>query len=314
MITKPMDVLEQFPIRKSKKQKKIFRQEVKAYVTDLGYQYTEEKGSMGAKNIIIGDPKTAEYLVTAHYDTPAALPFPNFITPCNFWVFLAYQLVITAFMLLIPAIPGVLVGWLTDSFALGYDVWYLMFWVMLLLMMVGPANKSNANDNTSGVVSVLELVRTLPEDHRNKVCFILFDLEEAGLVGSASYRSKHKKETNKQTVLNLDCVGDGDEIVMFPTKKLRKDEEKMAKLDAITVSSDSKKISLHKKGFAYSPSDHANFPYGVGIMAFNRGAKIGLYCDRIHTRRDTILDETNVNIIRAALTTLITGSNDNLEE
>ena len=35
-----------------------------------------------------------------------------------------------------------------------------MYWVMLLLMMVGPANKHNANDNTSGVVTVLETMRS----------------------------------------------------------------------------------------------------------------------------------------------------------
>lgn len=305
MLTNPIDVLEQFPVRKSKKQKQAFRDTVQAYAEGLGYTVTTEKGSMGAQNVVIGDPESAEYLVTAHYDTPAHLPFPNFITPCNALVFIAYQLLLTVVLIGIPLIPAGLVGYAADSFELGYLCWYTLFIVLMVMMMVGPANKHNANDNTSGVVTVLEIARTLPEAHRSKVCFVLFDLEEAGLIGSASYRKAHKKATNSQIILNLDCVGDGDEIMMFPTAKLRKDAGKMAALEAITTNSGSKKIALHHKGFAFCPSDQANFPHGVGIMAFHREKILGLYCSRIHTNRDTILEQTNVNILRAAITSLI---------
>ena len=50
-----------------------------------------------------------------------------------------------------------------------------------------------------------------------------------------------------------------------------------------------------------------NFPYGLGICALRQG-RVGLYLSRIHTPRDTVLDETNVNILRAALITFISGS------
>ena len=52
------------------------------------------------------------------------------------------------------------------------------------------------------------------------------------------------------------------------------------------------------------PSDQKHYPYGVGIAAFNRKKGIGLYVDRIHTARDTILDEENVNYLRDTLLTL----------
>lgn len=305
MITTPMDVLDQFPIRKSKKQKQTFRESVQVLAEAMGYAVAIEKGSFGANNMVIGDPASAKYLVTAHYDTCARMPIPNFITPCNFAVFFAYQLILTAFMILIPAVPGVLVGWVADSFEAGYFTWYALFWAVLILMMFGPANKRNANDNTSGVVTLLEIMVSLPENQRGNVCFVLFDLEEAGLIGSASYRKAHKTQTDKQIVLNLDCVGDGDDIVMFPTARLKKDENKLAALDKISCDCGEKRLCLHKKGFAFCPSDQANFPYGVGIMAFRRAKGIGIYCSRIHTNRDTVLEQTNVNILRAALTTLI---------
>ena len=107
--------------------------------------------------------------------------------------------------------------------------------------------------------------------------------------------------------MNFDCVGDGDEIVLFPGKKVKKDEKIMQFLDSISGAYGNKSITLHKKGFYVYPSDQRNFPKGVGIAAFKRSKWLGLYCDKIHTKKDTTLDQTNVNILRAALTTLITN-------
>ena len=193
MLTRPMDILSAFPVRKSKQQKQEFRDAAQSYLKQFGYSASVEKGSLGCRNMVIGDPETAQYLITAHYDTCARLPIPNLITPCNFWAFLGYQLVVMLLMLLVPAIPGALAGLLVGSFDVGYYVWFLCVWAVIALVMIGPANKHNANDNTSGVVTLLEIARSLPESQRGKVCFVLFDLEEAGLIGSAAYRKAHKK-------------------------------------------------------------------------------------------------------------------------
>ena len=305
MLTRPMDVLTAFPVRKSKQQKQEFRDAAQSYLKQFGYSPTVEKGSFGCRNMVIGDPETAQYLITAHYDTCARLPIPNLITPCNFWAFLGYQLVVMLLMLLVPAIPGALAGLLAGSFDVGYYVWFLCVWAMIALVMIGPANKHNANDNTSGVVALLEIARSLPESQRGKVCFVLFDLEEAGLIGSAAYRKAHKKASDSQLVLNLDCVGDGDHIRFFPTKKLKKDRKKLTSLYKACGYLGKKDVLVHEKGFSVCPSDQANFPYGVGICALRKKGKT-LYLSRIHTPKDTILEETNVNILRAALITFIT--------
>ena len=249
-------------------------------------------------------PDAAKYLVTAHYDTPAAMPFPNLITPCNFWPFLAYQLVITLAIFAVAFVPGVL------SVLAGVDpeaasfIWLLSLYAILGLMLLGPANKNNANDNTSGVVTVLEIARSLPENLRDKVCFVLFDLEEAGLIGSSSHRKAHTAQTNRQLVLNLDCVGDGDHIRMFPTNKLKKDRKRLTSLYKACGYFGKKDVLVHEKGFGVYPSDQLRFPYGVGICALKK-CKFGLYLGKIHTSKDMVLDETNVNILRAALTSFI---------
>lgn len=290
MLTRPMDVLTAFPVRKSKQQKQEFRDAAQSYLKQFGYSPTVEKGSFGCRNVVIGDPETAQYLITAHYDTCARLPIPNLMAPCNFWAFTGYQLAMVL---------------LAGSFDAGYYVWIIGVWVLIALMLIGPANKHNANDNTSGVVTLLEIARSLPESQRGKVCFVLFDLEEAGLIGSAAYRKAHKKASDGQLVLNLDCVGDGDHIRFFPTKKLKKDRKKLTSLYKACGYFGKKDVLVHEKGFSVYPSDQANFPYGVGICALRKKGKT-LYLSRIHTPKDTVLEETNVNILRAALITFIT--------
>ena len=172
----------------------------------------------------------------------------------------------------------------TTNSSLIFMAAYLSYFAMLLLMMFGPANRHNANDNTSGVITLLEIMSTLPENLRDKVCFVLFDLEEAGLIGSSSYRKTHKAATDRQIVLKLSLVED----MINTTEK--------------------KQIQLHCKGFAYCPSDHKHFPYGVGIMAFHKVPVVGLYCSRIHTWRDKVLEDENINILRNAIVEMIAAA------
>ena len=185
---------------------------------------------------------------------------------------------------------------------------FSMAFLLTPLLRCGPANKHNANDNTSGVVTVLEIMRTLPKIHREKVCFVLFDLEEAGLIGSKAYRKAHKQASEHQLMLNLDCVGDGDEIWFLPTKKVQKDNATLAFLGRCVGAYGKKRICVHYSGFAAYASDHKHFPRGVGVGAFHHKKGYGPYLTNIHTPKDTILDQTNVNLLRAAISSLICGT------
>lgn len=308
MIQNPMDILNLFPVRKSKMQKQAFRDAVQSYATELGYECCAEKGSMGSQNVVIGNPDTAKYLVTAHYDTCARMPFPNIVTPTNFLTYLVYQLIVVGVYLAVSFAVGAAVGYVMQDSAIGWLAGLIVYYVLVILMMVGPANRNNANDNTSGVVTVLETAKNLPKEYRDRVCFVLFDLEEAGLVGSSSYFKKHKKQAKEQLVLNLDCVGDGDEILLLPGKKVKMDKALMASLRSMNGNWGGKSIALHEKGYCFYPSDQSNFPLGVAIGAFHRKKWIGPYYSRIHTHRDTILEEENVMILCRQMIQFISGT------
>lgn len=303
MINNPMNILEQFPVRKTKQQKQAFRDAVCGYAEKLGYPCTVERRNLSCQNIVLGDPEGAKYLVTAHYDTCANMLLPNLITPCNFGLFLLYQILLVVAMIVVSVASGLLLGFLFGRSVMMVTI-FVVYWTLLLLLLFGPANRSNANDNTSGMVTLLEIARTMPENQRHKVCFVLFDQEELGLLGSSFYRSRHRKASNTQVVLNLDCVGDGDHLRMFPTKRLKQDKRKLSSLYRACGYFGKKDLLVHEKGFSIYPSDQMNFPYGVGICALRKKRKT-LYLSRIHTKKDTVLEETNVNILRAALTTFI---------
>lgn len=298
-----MDVLHRFPVRKTIQQKEAFRSAVQEYAKSIGYECTVERRNLSCQNLLFGDPEKASYLVTAHYDTCARLPFPNFIMPSNGPVFVLCRIVKWLLIALIAVVVSVFSALLLGEWSL-IPAAVLSVAATVLLALIGPANKQNANDNTSGVVTLLEIMRTMPENQREKVCFVLFDQEEAGLIGSSFYRSCHRRASETQLVLNLDCLGDGDHIRMFPTNKLKKDRKRLTSLYKACGYFGKKDVLVHEKGFGVYPSDQLRFPYGVGICALKK-CKFGLYLGKIHTSKDMVLDETNVNILRAALTSFI---------
>jgi len=56
-------------------------------------------------------------------------------------------------------------------------------------------------------------------------------------------------------------------------------------------------VEVASKGVIY-PSDQANFPVGVGVAALKTSKSGILYMDRIHTKRDTVCREENIEFLR----------------
>ena len=156
------EINEKFPIRKSSMQKDAFLKYAKEKAQQLGYdaQVEEIKGN---RNLVIGDPQSAQVVFTAHYDTPAIMPFPNFITPRNILFYVLYQLIpvsvlILSCLLVLLFCKAVLN--ITDFNTL-YVIFMVCYFGSLMLMLYGPANKHNANDNTSGIATLFGIMEKL---------------------------------------------------------------------------------------------------------------------------------------------------------
>ena len=300
------EILTRFPVRKSRAQKEAFRRWAVERAEALGYPAKVEMAKLlGVNhNLVIGDPETAEIIVTAHYDTPANMPLPNFITPRNVPVYLVYQVALVA-LLAVPAVAAgaAVYAWL-DVFLAAYWTGFAVYMGLLMLLMLGPANPHNANDNTSGVAAVMELLASVPEDRRGRVAFILFDNEEKGMLGSAAYARNHKRVKQEKLLINLDCVGVGESILFFVPKKVRDLPLWQRLMQAVTPRA-GKAVAFYPMEKALYPSDQANFTHGVAVCACRRHPVLGEYCSRIHTRRDTLCDPACLEAVTAGLAGMI---------
>ena len=326
-------VLQKFEIRKSKQQKEAFRAWLCEQLAAAGYAPQEEKhkGLYTIHNVVAGDPDKAKVLLTAHYDTCAVLPFPNFITPRSLFWYLAYQLVLCVVIFLVAALMMAALEVLAfcvgvvlvlaeriDSRTAGEMMVYaapLLYYLALLVcfwwMFDGKANRHTANDNTSGTVTLLEIALSLPQDLRENVCFVWFDNEERGLLGSQAFAKRHKAAKKNALVLNFDCVGDGDSLQFFPGKKVKKTEvTDLLRASFLPVGDKSVEVV---EGFGFYPSDQAAFRRGVGVCALKKSRVFGWYMDRIHTKRDTVLEETNIDLLRAGTVRLLQTIKDKEE-
>ena len=295
-------LLGQFEIRKTKKQKTAFRAWLRETLEQEGYAVSEETGNFST-NVVAGDAEKAKVLFTAHYDTCPVLPVPNFITPRNFLFYILYQILICVPIFVLAFGGEIAVIKLFDA-----PLWvalatvYLIMGFMLWWIMDGPANKHTANDNTSGVYTLLSIARALPAEARDKVSFVFFDNEEKGLFGSAAFAGKHKDSKKNALVLNFDCVGDGDYLHFFPTKKAMKDTASMDAIRAAFLPEGEKTVTLMRGIY---PSDQKAFAKGIGICALKYHKVWGYYMDRIHTAKDTVLEEENIAILRNGAVRLV---------
>lgn len=298
-------VFEKYQVRKTKKQKTAFIEYVKQIAESNGYSFKVEKG-LGARNIVVGDINQADIVYTAHYDTCAKLPFPNFITPKNFLIYLLYQLglggligigavLVGAFLGVVTAVVAKLLGSGVPTHTFLMIFMYIVLFAVLYLMLAGPANKNTANDNTSGVTTLLDIMNELPAEKREKVAFVFFDLEEAGLIGSTAFCLKNNKIMKQKLLLNFDCVSDGNNIIFAVRKRAKR---YVPMLKEAFKSTEDFNVEVLTKGIFY-PSDQVNFPLGVGVAALKKTKKFNiLYMNRIHTKRDVIYCEKNIEFLK----------------
>ncbi len=292
------EILKKYQVRKTNTQKSAFAEYLENLSNEWGYTFKTEKGSFGAKNLVVGDISSAKVVYTAHYDTAPVLPFPNFITPKNISLYVLYNIAIVlgffAFAFVFGMIGGVITTLLGLSEKVAVYLTEIAYWLCFLLLFIGPANKHTANDNTSGVTLLIDIMREFPKYQRDHVAFVFFDLEETGLIGSSSFARAHKQEMKDRLLVNFDCVSDGENILFV----LRKGAKPYSTaIENAFVEKDGFSVEVADNGVFY-PSDQASFPCGVGVAALRKTKNGILYMNRIHTKKDVIYREENIEFLK----------------
>lgn len=293
-------ILENYQIRKTYKQKQAFIDLLQEHFPDLQIQ---ENRFMRCRNLIIGDVENAKVLLSAHYDTCAGLPFPNFITPKHPILTILYNLMIVIPLFLMVWLINVLLNELSNDYWLHYFISLAIYFGILSLLIIGPANKHTANDNTSGVITLCELLQTLPEEQRSNAAFIFFDHEEVGLLGSYFFRKKHKQITQEKLLINFDCVSDGDNFFLAATDAAIESYD-TAFREAF-LPEGNKAVMFDRLEKVYYPSDHSGFHVALAATALKKKGKI-YYMNRIHTNRDTVFDPANISLLCNSVQRLLT--------
>lgn len=297
---------ENHPIRKTDEQKSAFRTWAVQQAASLGY--TARVDSLGKKgqhnNVVIGDPHSAQVIFTAHYDTPARGLFPNLMLPRNIPMFILYQFLVIGVLILIAIAAGIGVGLLTQQPDLAMIVGEAVYFALLFLMLIGPANRHNANDNTSGVAAVFALMEKLPAEQRSKAAFILWDNEEKGMLGSKAFAKEHPKLAHLALVVNLDCVGLGENIIMVVNKLARK-LPAVDTLEKAMQNTSGRAFQMFRSVSWLLNSDHKSFKCGVMVCACRKAKVLGYYTPYIHTGKDTVIDQENIPYLAEGLSAFV---------
>jgi aminopeptidase YwaD len=127
---------------------------------------------------------------------------------------------------------------------------------------------NGADDNASGVCTLLELAGKFPEVRdslKQNIIFIAFGAEEMGILGS-KYFTEHIPipVSNVKAMINLDMVGRLNEDTLLQVNGTGTSKEAT---DMITTLNKSYHFNLRMSPEGYGPSDHASF-YAKNIPVF----------------------------------------------
>ncbi len=284
------EINERFPIRRTEEQKNSLFECIKAEAESVGLSARVEQLQNKHNNIVIGDVENASVVYTAHYDTPARSLVPNLMMPRNPGLAYAYAfgipLIIAFFSLGVAYAIQALAGLPYPAFAAIYLVLY--FGLFFGVMRLGE-NKTNKNDNTSGVATVLSIMAMNPKN----AAYILFDNEEKGLLGSKALLKSNKALWQSKTLINFDCVGLGNNIVIIAMENAEK-HPVFEKISDTVKGNNEYNVGLYPKKGSMTNTDSKNFPCGISVMACKKSKKGVLYTPYIHTKRDTVASSDNI--------------------
>ena len=286
-----------YKIRKSSYQKEEFRKWLAGELRRSGWRSHEEHYGKfnGSVNMIAGDPDKATIFLCAHYDTPSRMLVPNFVSPTNVAAHVIYHFAAAMIMVILAVLVSFAVSFPLNQPGLMLPLFIILALGLLWSSVYGPANRSNANGNTSGVLALLAIAKALP--HNKRVCLVFLDNNERNLLGASAFRKKHPGAASNSLFFNFDCVGDGEHLLLMPSKLSRWDESLLSALNKAFSDEGTVHAKVLTQGLVYYPSDHRKFKFHVAVCACRRLAGLGYYIPRLRTKRDTVLSLDNITAI-----------------
>lgn len=281
-----------YMMRNSKTEKEEFLKYIIPQLNRIGYdtriQATQSSGKSNY-NLIAGDLENAHIIFTAHYDTPRQNIFYNRVYPTS--VFKTW---------LVRLLPVLILLVLTAFIIINNSLFSGLATLLIGALLIGAGtaslkNKNNYNDNTSGVVCIYDIAARISPVYKDKAAFVFFDNEENGFKGSKAFAEEFGELCKKKLIINLDCLGSGDDIAFCYSDTTH---DKAAEIAGFYKNShDNKRVGIIKLKPHTFVSDFKSFENWINVSVFHRTDFGNLYLNNIHSADDIVIDEENLDII-----------------
>lgn len=294
-------ILRDFPVRHKRQEKENMRTYLIGQLRALGYD-AKLQDSGRAVNVVAGDPERVKLIFAAHYDTPLHELLPTVICPTRPATFLLYQALTPVLALALCFAVSVGVTFALNRPGLTLPLFIILLIGVLAYLRFGPAEKRTANDNTSGVATLLETAEKITPRYRADVAIVFLDGGSESMQGAKGFRKRYPSAKEKP-VICLDCVGSGDEILILPGKGARWNGELLDAINGSFENSERKTCYDKVDGLVHYPSDNRAFKNGVAICAVRHVKGFGRCI--LPTGKDNVIDDENIGILRDGLVRLV---------
>lgn len=299
--------LDTYKTRFTRSKKDAFLEELKKDFNELGYEYSEIKGKKWltkANDAVFGNLKGAKTVIVASYDTPekklmpktAYYPFNgNKTMSKDFW-YTFFPMILLYFVIL-----GLYVGMRRmdeNSAFLGAVSMLIMLTLAFICYMFihGVGNKYNANRNTSGIICALEIAKELNKEQKKQVAFVFTDMNRKRYLGSEIFANILKKMNKSPLIIELDCIGDGDDFAIGYLSGSKK-----AVLDIVSKKYRKDFMIREIKGNSLIQNSLAPYAKAIKISAGTFESKGELCVMNTGTGKDKTIKEENIQTVKEIL-------------
>ena len=239
-----------------------------------------------------------DFIFIAHYDTGTIIPF---------WINWLTKLVGMNNIVLVMIFLYFLQEIIANTHSKISSVIFAIICISLLSIFI--PNKKNFDDNTSGIIALLELAKKFKKNGIDNVKFIFADNEEFGLIGSNAHKKYLEKEQlipSHCKVISIDCVGGKGEMPLI----VQNSKSEYAKIFQREIQ---KEFELCQSINTIIPfSDNYSFrKYGALNISFASRAVVssGYYIPNVHSIKDDKIDLDKIEKLTNILVKIINNIN-----
>lgn len=298
-------IKDNYMIRRSNEQKEKFRKYIQSEFKTMGYNLIVDDKTSSNKNLVT-DNKNFKMVVMAHYDTPNKtnlLDLINIARRLNIFGRVFPKLNRALNRITLATVIGLTAYIIKKNF--NESILYTYISVLMMILLIGVIqvlffqNKNNFNDNTSGILALLLLAYKLKNTKlKEDILFLFLDNEEKGCKGSKEIYKSGKYNFKNKPVINLDCIGSGDTLIISYNKKSDLVDKFISdlkyKLEIDFLNIGIKSLSLKK----FMKSDYINFKESNAIsLGIYKKYPFNYILSNIHTNRDINIDFGYIELI-----------------